>query len=129
MENRTPPPPRTLKMIKYGTLPFENIAHDLFMDVAQWHTLEHPDNMRHSEKVKHFWSVGFKLFNERSVRYMGRHKNKGEYWLFGIVVNLLLYGGVILILKILGVKWSEPRRDFISNAFQYIHERSECITK
>ena len=31
MENHTP---RTLKMIKYGTLPFENIAHDLFMDVV-----------------------------------------------------------------------------------------------
>ena len=55
-------------MIKYvySTLPLENIAHDLFMDVVQWHTLEHPDNMRHSEKVKRFWSVGFKLFNERS---------------------------------------------------------------
>ena len=58
MENHNPPPPpRTLKMIKYGTLPFENIAHDLFM--VQWHSLEHPGNMRHSEKVKRFWSVGY----------------------------------------------------------------------
>ena len=78
------------KMIKDGTLPFENIAHDLFMEVVQWHSLEHPGNMRHSEKVKHFWSVGYKLFNERFVRYMGRYKNKGEYWPSGIVLNRLL---------------------------------------
>ena len=95
MENHNPspppPPPRTLKMIKYGTLPFENIAHDLFM--VQWHSLEHPGNMRHSEKVKRFWSVGYtcKLFNERFVRYLyiSRYKNKDEYWLSGIVLNLL----------------------------------------
>ena len=61
---------------------------------------------------------------------MGGYKNKGEYWLSGIVLlNVLLKGGVILILKNIGVKWSEARRDFISQAFQYIHERSECITK
>ena len=31
MENHTPPPPpRTLKIIIDGTLPFDNIAHDLF---------------------------------------------------------------------------------------------------
>ena len=89
MENHTPPP-RTLKMIKYGTLPFENKAHDLF-DVVQWHSLEHPGNMRHSEKVKRFWGVGYKLFKERFVRYtcMGRYKNKEEYWLSGIALNLL----------------------------------------
>ena len=27
----TPPPPQILKMIKDDTLPFDNIAHDLFM--------------------------------------------------------------------------------------------------
>ena len=31
----TPPPPQILKMIKDDTLPFDNIAHDLFMDVVQ----------------------------------------------------------------------------------------------
>ena len=30
--------------------------------------------MQQSEKVKRFWSVGYKLFNERFVRYMGRYK-------------------------------------------------------
>ena len=74
-------------MIKYGTLPFENIAHDLFM--VQWHSLEHTGNMRHNEKVNRFWSIGYKLFNERFVRYMGRYKNKEEYWHSGIVLNLL----------------------------------------
>ena len=84
-------PPRTLKMIKYGTLPFENIAHDLFMV----HSLEHPGNMRYSEKVKRLWSVSIgytcKLSRERFVRYLyiSRYKNKDEYWLSGIVLNLL----------------------------------------
>ena len=64
------------------------------MDVVQWHSLEC------SEKVKRFWSIGYKLFNERFVRYMGGYKNKGEYWLPGIVLlNLLLKGEVILILN------------------------------
>ena len=78
MENYTypPPPPRIFKMIKDGTLPFDIIAHDLFVDVVL--------------KVKRFWSAGYKLFNERFVRYMGGYKNKGEYWLSGIVFNLLL---------------------------------------
>ena len=47
-------------------------------DVVQWYDLDHPGLMRYSHRVKSFWNIGYKLFKERFVRFMGGYKNQGD---------------------------------------------------
>ena len=75
---------KALKIIKDNKLPQDNIAHELFFDVVQWYDLDHPGMMRYSPRVKQFWSIGYKLFKERFVRFMGGYKNQRDGRIDGI---------------------------------------------
>jgi hypothetical protein len=67
-----------LRTAKLGNFPTNNIAFHLFMDVADWYSCESVNAMRYSDKVKRFWSLGYKLFRERFLRFMGGYKNIGQ---------------------------------------------------
>lgn len=64
--------------IKMGKFPSENIALELFLDVVRWYSNDTPFSMRYNDKVKHFWSLGHKLFKEKFLRFMGGFKNTGH---------------------------------------------------
>ena len=64
---------KAIQMIK-DKLPLDNISHELLFDVVQWYMydLDHPG-----------MSIGYKLFKEKCVRFMGGYKNQGDGRIYG----------------------------------------------
>ena len=67
-----------MRNLSKGNFPSDNIAFQLFMDVSRWYATDNTCGMRYSKHVKRFWAVGYKLFHERFLRYMGGFKNTGD---------------------------------------------------
>ena len=66
------------KMLANGTFPMDNIAFQLFLDVAEWFSLDNTLGMRYSDQVTRFWRMGYKLFHGKFLRFIGGFKNMGE---------------------------------------------------
>ena len=64
--------------IKTNKLPADNIALHLFLEIVDWygHTTVHA--MRYSAQVKRWWAIGYRLFRERFLHFMGSMKNTGQ---------------------------------------------------
>ena len=67
-----------IKLLADGTFPVDNLAFQLLMDVSKWYSSETVYGMRYSKEVKHFWTLGYKLFKEKFIRFMGGHRNIGQ---------------------------------------------------
>ena len=50
----------------------------LCLDVARWYTAHITSQMRYQAETKRFWTIGYKLFCEKFVRYMSGYKNAGQ---------------------------------------------------
>jgi hypothetical protein len=67
-----------MELVNEGNFSCENIAFQLFLDVIQWYSLDSSYQMRYSSETKHFWSLGYKLFKEKFIRFMGGYKHSGN---------------------------------------------------
>ena len=65
-------------MIADGTFPLDNIAFQIFLDVAEWFGLENTVAMWYSPNVVKFWRIGYRLFHGKFLRFMGGYKNLGQ---------------------------------------------------
>ena len=81
----------TLSMIKThdleGCSPFskvqkhenpDNIAYMLFLDVEEFYSGSSGFSMRYQNDTKEFWSLGYKMFKDNFLRFMGGEKNSFE---------------------------------------------------
>ena len=50
------------RMVNDGSFSFDDIAFLLFMDVCRFLSSENTSGIRYSDKVKHFWRIGYRLF-------------------------------------------------------------------
>ncbi len=66
------------RLVRNGKFPLDNIALQLFLDVVKWHSCDTVYAMRYSSNVKRFWAVGYKLFKEKFIRFMGGFKLLGQ---------------------------------------------------
>ena len=64
-------------MVNDGSFPFENIAFLLFMDVCRFLTCKITIRVGYSDKVKHFWRIGYRLFHGKWLKCMSGPKNTG----------------------------------------------------
>lgn len=67
-----------MRLVESESIPLENIAWLLFLDVMQWFSLETTSQMRYSDTVKSFWTIGMLLFGHRFLHFLGGLKNKGQ---------------------------------------------------
>ena len=54
-----------IRMLGSNEFPLKNIAHLLFLDVCRWYQYGNTVSMRYSPEIKHFWLLGYKLFQEK----------------------------------------------------------------
>ena len=64
-------------MVNDGSFPFENIAFLLFMDVCRFLSSKNTRGIRYSDKVKHFWRIGYRLFHGKWLKFMSGPKHTG----------------------------------------------------
>ena len=60
------------------TLPLDNIAYKLFMNVVAWFSKRNSSGMRYNETVRRFWRTGKQLFKGKFIRFMSGLKNVGQ---------------------------------------------------
>ena len=63
-------------MVNDGSFPFENIAFFLFMDVYRCLSCKNTSRIWYSDKVKHFWRIGYRLFHGKWLKFMSGPKIK-----------------------------------------------------
>ena len=68
-----------IKLLADGTFPVDNLAFQLLMDVSKWYSSETVYGMRYSEEVKHFWTLGYKLFKEKFYGWTQEYRTN-FYW-------------------------------------------------
>jgi len=66
------------KQVRDGKFPLDNVALLLFSEVVQWFECDSTTQMRYSKDSKTFWKLGYRLFGERFVNFMGGPKSQGE---------------------------------------------------
>lgn len=67
-----------IKLLENGKFPTDNLSFKLFMDVVRWFKGETVHSMRYSPTVKRFWALGYTLFKDKFLRFMGGFKCKGQ---------------------------------------------------
>ena len=103
--------------VQQGSFPDDNIAFHLFMDVVDWYASE-SHSIQYSKSVNRFWLVGYKLFGEKFLCFLGGVKKNETvnfivkfdlwnvvywhvshlYWhVFGVLV--LLFGVPVLLMS------------------------------
>ena len=65
------------RMVNNGSFPFDNIAFLLFMAIRRFLSCENTSRIRYSDKMKHFWCVGYKLFHGKWLKFMSGLKHTG----------------------------------------------------
>ena len=55
-----------------------DICLKLCLDVARWYGVQNTSQMRYQAETKRLWTIGYKLFCEKCVRYMSGYKNAGQ---------------------------------------------------
>ena len=63
------------KMLMGGTFPTDNISYRLFLDVLHFYSTTNIHAVRYCDSTKKFWSLGFRLFKGRFLRFMGGIKS------------------------------------------------------
>ena len=64
-------------MVNDGSFPFENRAFFLFMDVCRFLSCKNTSRIGYSDKVKHFWRIGYRLFHGKWLKFMRGPKFTG----------------------------------------------------
>ena len=65
------------RMVNDDSFPFENIAFLLVMDVRRFLSCKNTSGIRYSDKVKHFWRIGYRLFHGKWLKCMSGPKHTG----------------------------------------------------
>ena len=65
------------RMVNDSSFPFDNIAFLLFMDMCRFLSCENTSGIRYSDKVKHFWCIGYRLFHRKWLKFMSGPKHTG----------------------------------------------------
>ena len=63
------------KLVQDGKFPFNNIAFELFLDIAEWFDKDESRQMRYSPSTLQFFWLGRKLFGGRFIQFMSGPKN------------------------------------------------------
>ena len=63
------------KMLMGGTFPTDNISYRLFLDVLHFYSTTNIHAVRYCDSTKKVWSLGFRLFKGRFLRFMGGIKS------------------------------------------------------
>lgn len=66
------------RQVKENRFPLNNISFLLWYEVVQWYECRTTTRMRYSEETKTFWKLGYRLFGEKFVNFMGGLKSNGE---------------------------------------------------
>lgn len=66
------------EIIANGTLPLDNIALLLFLDVVKFYSARKTAGMRYASQTKTFWQTAYKLFGGKLLRFMGGPKGLGQ---------------------------------------------------
>ena len=67
-----------MRLLAQGKFPTDNLCFHLCLDVAQWYATDKTTQMRYTDQTKRFWALGYKLFKEKFLRFMGGYKNVGQ---------------------------------------------------
>ena len=67
-----------MQMLVDRKFPTDNICLKLCLDVARWYGVQNTSQMRYQAETKRLWTIGYKLFCEKCVRYMSGYKNDGQ---------------------------------------------------
>ena len=59
-----------------GVYPSNAIAYELWMDTIEYLSAEDVHVMKYKDEIKHFWSLGYKLFKGNFVRFMSGFKSQ-----------------------------------------------------
>ena len=123
------------KGMKTGRLPDDNIAMHLFMDVVDWYGCSVSQSMRYGATIKKFWTVGYKLFREKFIRFMGGYKrvcDKTESHNFDTVnscVNFVIPDVKILCEEVKKTQMTCDKPGVIQEILELVHpEKSHKIT-
>ena len=67
-----------MQMLAERKFPTDNICLKLCLDVARWYGVQNTSQMRYQAETKRLWTIGYKLFCEKCVRYTSGYKNAGQ---------------------------------------------------
>ena len=67
-----------MQMLAERKFPTDNICLKLCLDVAIWYGVQNTSQMRYQAETKHLWTIGYKLFCEKCVRYISGYKNADQ---------------------------------------------------
>ena len=64
-------------MLAKRKFPTDNICLKLCLDVARWYAVQNTSQMRCQAETKRLWTIGYKSYCEKFIRYMSGYKNAG----------------------------------------------------
>ena len=62
------------KLLAHQNFPTNNIAYLLFLDIVDFFSSDTAFSMRYNDQTKQFWTLGYKLFKGKFIRFMGVKK-------------------------------------------------------
>ena len=62
------------KLLAKNNFPTNNIAYLLFSDIVNFFSLDSPYSIQYHSETKQFWSLGYKIFKGKFLRFMGGDK-------------------------------------------------------
>ena len=65
------------RMMNDCSFPFDNIAFLLFIAVCRFLSCKNTSGIRYSDKVKHFWHIGFRIFHGKWLKFTSGPKHTG----------------------------------------------------
>ena len=57
------------RIVNDGSFSFENIYFILFTDMCRFLSCKNTSGIRYSDKVKHFWRIGYRLFHGKWLKF------------------------------------------------------------
>ena len=58
------------RMVNGGSFAYDHIAFLLFMEICRFLSCENTSWIRYSDKMKHFWCIGYRLFSWQRLKFM-----------------------------------------------------------
>ena len=63
------------EMVSNNQFPLDNIAFLLWSETVKWFNNDTTTQMRYSDQTKLFWKLGWRLFGNRFLNFMGGFKH------------------------------------------------------